>query len=236
MIKIDKISFGYSQSRQIYEKFYITIRRGEFLSVIGPSGCGKTTLCKLIAGYLKPDTGHIEIRGKKTKDPDRDRIMINQEHDLFDWMTVYGNMRLVAEDSEMINKYLSLVKLDNVKDAYVGELSGGMKKRLSLARALAVEPEFIILDEPFSSLDGPAKEDIQEELSDIFSLSQKSALLVTHDIEEAVFMSDRIVVLDGNHPAAIKEEIVVPFAQPRKAAIKREKSFSGIIEAVRRLS
>lgn len=224
MLELKNISHHYkNQSRDIkisvLENINLLINEGEFVSLVGKSGCGKTTLINIIAGYIQPVGGSIFVNGEKVIAPGKDRIVINQAHDLFDWMTVYQNMSLVSKNDSDINKYLSMTGLSEFVDAYPYELSGGMKKRLSLARALVTDPKFIIMDEPFNSLDYQLKEKLQEELLDIVRKSKKTILFVTHDIEEAVFLSDRVIVLSGK-PTQIKKELIVSLPNGRDISVR----------------
>ena len=229
MLELKNISHYYrNQSRNteisVFENFNLLIGEGEIVSLVGKSGCGKTTLVNIIAGYIEPTSGSVFVNGEKVVTPGKDRIVINQVHDLFDWMTVYQNMRLVSNDDNDINKYLSMTRLSEFTDAYPYELSGGMKKRLSLARALVVDPKFIIMDEPFNSLDYQLREKLQEELLDIVRKSKKTILFVTHDIEEAVFLSDRVIILSGR-PTQIKKEIVISFSKNKVDSIRDTEDF-----------
>lgn len=220
MLNIKDLSFNYGDGRQIYEKFNFNIKQDEFVAVLGPSGCGKSTLVDLIAGYKKPKTGQIVVNGIAIEKPGRDRIIISQDNDLFEWMTIYKNMKLVVEDDDVIDRYLKLTKLDSYKDLFIGELSGGMKKRLSLARAMAVHPKFIIMDEPFVSLDPQIKENIEEEISNIITKNHMTVFLVTHDMEEAIFLSNKVYIFNKNKPVAIEKQVEIPFPFPRKILIK----------------
>ncbi|OHA59431.1 MAG: hypothetical protein A2589_00990 [Candidatus Vogelbacteria bacterium RIFOXYD1_FULL_46_19] len=229
MLELKNISHYYrNQSRNteisVFENFNLLIGEGEIVSLVGKSGCGKTTLVNIIAGYTEPTSGSVFMNGEKVVAPGKDRIVINQIHDLFDWMTVYQNMRLVSNDDNDINKYLSMTRLSEFADAYPYELSGGMKKRLSLARALVVDPKFIIMDEPFNSLDYQLREKFQEELLDIVRKSKKTILFVTHDIEEAVFLSDKVIILSGR-PTQIKKEIVISFSKNKVDSIRDTEDF-----------
>jgi len=229
MLELKNISHHYkNQSRDIkisvLENINLLINEGEFVSLVGKSGCGKTTLINIIAGYIQPVGGSIFVNSEKVIAPGKDRIVINQAHDLFDWMTVYQNMGLVSKNDGAINKYLSMTGLSEFADAYPYELSGGMKKRLSLARALVADPKFIIMDEPFNSLDYQLKEKLQEELLDIVRKSKKTILFVTHDIEEAVFLSDRVIVLSGK-PTQIKKELVVSLPNGRDISVRDSVDF-----------
>ena len=229
MINIKNISFSYPADNHIKEKQVLTdinfsIKEGEFVSILGRSGCGKTTLANILAGYLAAQTGKILINNIEAKKPGKNRIVVNQENDLFPWMTVLENMKLADNDEKNINKCLKLVGLDEVKQYFPSHLSGGMKKRLSLARALVVNPDFLILDEPLDSLDYHIREVLHVELDRIFSSTKKTTLLVTHDIDEAIFLSDRIIVL-GDTPTSIVGQFNIDFSHPRKSSIRKTKKF-----------
>ena len=213
MLELKNITFEYSSNKQkkvIFNNLNFHIKDKEFVSLIGPSGVGKTTFVKLIAGYLQPTSGEVFVCNNKKTKPDKTRIVINQENDLFDWMTVVEHLELVTSDLEKIQSLLNLVGLADYQNYYPHKLSGGMKKRLSLARALAIDTNFIIMDEPFSSQDVQTKNKLHKELLEIARQAEKTILLVTHDLEEAIFLSDRIFVLGGS-PAQIIGEHVVPF-------------------------
>lgn len=230
MIYIKNITYSYSNSRLtkqrlILKNVNLNIKEGEFVSILGRSGCGKTTLVNILAGYLTTKLGKVLINNIEVKKPGKNRIVVNQENDLFEWMTVWENMKLVSNNEENIIRYLELVGLDSFREYFPNNLSGGMKKKLSLARALVVNPEFLILDEPFVSLDHQTREKLHTELDRIFSSTQKTTLLVTHDIDEAIFLSDRIILLGGK-PASIVNEVNIDFSHPRKLGIKNRKKFN----------
>lgn len=229
MINIKNISFSYPANNHIKEKLVLAdinfdIKDGEFVSMLGRSGCGKTTLSNILAGYLIAQTGKILINNIEVKRPGKNRIMVNQENDLFPWMTVWENMKLANINENEINKYLKLVGLGDCKQYFPNHLSGGMKKRLSLARALVVNPDFLILDEPFDSLDYRIREALHIELDRIFSSTKKTTLLVTHDLDEAIFLSDRIIIL-GSTPTSIVGQFNIDFPHPRKSSIRTTKKF-----------
>lgn len=229
MINIKNISYSYPINNYVKQKLVLTdinfnIKDGEFVSILGRSGCGKTTLANILAGYFVAQTGKVLINNIEVKKPGKNRIVVNQENDLFPWMTVWENMKLANNDEKDINKYLKLVGLDEYKQYFPNHLSGGMKKRLSLARALVVKPDFLILDEPFDSLDHRMREVLHLELDRIFSLTRKTTLLVTHDIDEAIFLSDRIIVLGGT-PTSIVNQFNIDFPHPRKSGIRNTKKF-----------
>lgn len=229
MLKLDNISFYYDHGKHsdnpLFKDFNLKITRGEFLSLVGPSGCGKTTLVNIIAGYLKPTGGDVIVDGNIVTSPGKDRIVINQENDLFEWMTVLGNMKIVSKNEDLIKKYLELTHLSDFTNYYPRQLSGGMRKRLSLSRALLVNPKFIIMDEPFVSLDHEIKEKLYEEVLKIIKESGTTVLLVTHDVDEAIFLSERILLISGK-PIEIKNEVKIPFSYPRETSIKDLDAFN----------
>jgi len=232
MIYVKNLSFFYpienhNRQKRILDNVSFDIKDGEFVSILGRSGCGKTTLVNILAGYLVAETGKVLIGNIEAKKPGKNRIVVNQENDLFEWMTVWENMKLVNNNEGDINKCLKLVGLNEVRQYFPNKLSGGMKKRLSLARALVVNPNFLILDEPFVSLDHRTRENLHMELDRIFSLTKKTTLLVTHDIDEAIFLSDRIIVL-GKKPASIVNKLNINFPHPRELGIKNTRKFTGI--------
>lgn len=238
MIEIKNVSFAYPKPNNIDQPFVLhgvdlSIKKGEIVSIVGPSGCGKTTLVNLLAGYLEPTEGEILVNKKAITGPGRDRIVINQENDLFEWMTVYENMRIVNEDKVEITKYLKLTELYEFKNMYPNDLSGGMKEKLSIARALAGRGEAIIMDEPFVSLDYSTKEKLYDELLDIFSKADQTIILVTHDVPEAIYLSGKIFVLDSI-PTSVQKVISIPFAYPRKIEIKNTKEFFDLKQEIRR--
>jgi len=210
MLKLKKIKFEYKNNEVILDELDFAIEKNEIVSLIGPSGVGKTTLVNLIAGYLSDYQGKVIISGEAKNYPSRKCIVINQENDLFPWLTVEKQLWLVRKEKQKNNELLKLVNLDKYKNKFPHELSGGMKKRLSFARALASETDFIIMDEPFSSQDVAMKEKLHRELLDIARRENKTILLVTHDIDEAITLSNRILVL-GGAPAKIISEHKMPF-------------------------
>lgn len=229
MIYIKNLSFSYpignhNRQKRVLNNISFNINDGEFVSILGRSGCGKTTLVNILAGYLAAEKGNVLINNIEFKKPGKNRIVVNQENDLFEWMTVWENMKLVSNDEKNIDKCLELVGLNEVRQYFSNKLSGGMKKRLSLARALVANPNFLILDEPFVSLDHRTREDLHVELDRIFSFTKKTTLLVTHDIDEAIFLSDRIIIL-GQKPASVVINLNIDFPHPRELKIKNIKKF-----------
>lgn len=237
MIHVTNISYSYSVNNHNKEKPILSnisfqINDGEFVSVLGKSGCGKTTLANIMAGYLTLKSGKVLINNLEVKKPGRNRVLVNQENDLFEWMTVLENMKLASGNMRNIKTYLKLVGLNKAVHHLPRTLSGGMKKRLSLARALVVNPNFLILDEPFASLDHKTKEELQLGLDKIFSFTKKTTLLVTHDIDEAIFLSDRIIILGGK-PTSLVKNIIIDFPHPRRSDIKTTKKFSKLKDKIK---
>ena len=190
----------------------LEVQEGEFIAIVGHSGCGKSTLLKIIAGLEKNDTGLVTVDGKEVNGPGMDRGMIFQEHRLFPWMSIEKNVQLglkglsKEEKTKLSDQYLELVKLSEFKKAYPSQLSGGMSQRA--ARSLVSQPEVLLLDEPFGALDALTKIELQEELLKIRERFHNTMLMVTHDIEEAVYLADRIVVMSAR-PGRIKDVIKV---------------------------
>lgn len=222
-LHISHIDKSYLVDRErvaVLDDINLEIRAGEFLVIVGHSGCGKSTLLKLIAGLEQPDRGTITIDGREVKGPDHDRAMIFQEHRLFPWMKVGKNVafgiqdRPKQEQEKLVDRYLSLVRLDDFKNAYPAQLSGGMSQRAAIARALITEPEILLLDEPFGALDAFTKMELQDELLKIRRTCKNTMIMVTHDIEEAVYLADRILVMSAK-PGRIREIISVELGEKR---------------------
>jgi NitT/TauT family transport system ATP-binding protein len=199
-----------------------TIEEGEFVAVLGPSGCGKTTILNIVAGFQKQTSGSVRVGGKDVTGPSPERGVVFQSFALFPWKTVLGNvvfglrMRGVPRrDREPIaQRYLELVGLDGFERKFPHELSGGMQQRLGVARVLANEPAVMLMDEPFASVDAQTRRKLQEDLTAIFEANRPTVFFVTHDIEEAVFLADRVVVL-STRPSRVKEVVTVPLERPR---------------------
>jgi len=193
----------------------LTIDKGEFISIVGPSGCGKSTLLDIIAGLAKPNEGEIYIDNKLITGPDLDRGIVLQGYALFPWRTVRHNVEFGLEikgvpksqRKDISQKFIELVGLKGFEDRYPYELSGGMKQRVAIARALAYDPEVLLMDEPFAAVDAQTRETLQDELLRIWEETHKTIIFVTHSIEEAVLLSDRVAVMSAN-PGAIREIII----------------------------
>lgn len=195
------------------------VRQNEFVSIVGPSGCGKSTLLRMIAGLDHPTSGSILMSGRVIDQPGADRGMVFQTYTLFPWLTVYENIEFglrlkkmsPSARREKVEFYLHVIGLERFADAYPKSLSGGMKQRVAIARAMANEPEVLLMDEPFGALDAQTKHDMQQLLSDIWESTNSTIIFITHDIEEALFLSERVYVM-GAHPGRIQKRIRVPFA------------------------
>ena len=213
----------------VVEDFSITIPNLEFLAIIGPSGCGKSTLLRLIDGLIPSDSGSISIDGLDVTGVvgGQGRGMVFQGFDLFPWRTALGNVEFgmepmgisASERLETALHYIELVGLTGFADSYPHELSGGMQQRVGLARALAIKPEILLMDEPFGALDVQTRDILQDELLSIWSKEQKTVLFVTHSVEEAIYLADRIAVITPR-PARIDQKIDVPFGRPRSEEMK----------------
>ena len=213
----------------------LDVRAGRFLAVVGPSGCGKTTLLKVIAGLVRPSGGTVLVGGTAVTTPSRDRAMVFQSAALLPWRTVLGNVAYglelqgVAADRRRATAqtFIDLVGLAGCEESYPRELSGGMQQRVNLARALAVEPQILLLDEPLAALDALTREQMQFELQRIWMQTGHSAILVTHDIREAVYLADDIAVMSAR-PGRITTIVPVDLPRPRTPAITREPCFHAL--------
>ena len=224
-INIEDVSKKYIQGNKSFcamEHVSLQIEKGEFICLLGPSGCGKTTLLNSIAGFEKVTEGKITIGGNEVKEPSTKNVTIFQNYGLLPWRTVQKNVELGLENKklarqerrEIANKYISLVGLSAFSKNHPGQLSGGMQQRVAIARALAVDPEIIFMDEPFGALDALTRMKMQDEIAGIWQEQKKTIIFVTHDIEEAVFLADRVVVMTPN-PGKIKSIINVPLSRKR---------------------
>jgi NitT/TauT family transport system ATP-binding protein len=216
------------QALQILDVERFAAREGEFITVIGPSGCGKSTFLHIMGGFIGADAGAIRVYGTEVASPGPDRGMMFQEFALFPWKTVAGNVAwgLEAQGAtrehidEVVAKYLEMTGLADFRNHYPAELSGGMKQRVALARVLAFDPKVLLMDEPFGALDAQTRETMQEEVTRLWERTGKTIVFVTHDIEEAVYLGDRVVVLTAR-PGRIREEVKIELPRPRTLEIKK---------------
>ncbi|MBR2394945.1 MAG: ABC transporter ATP-binding protein, partial [Candidatus Methanomethylophilaceae archaeon] len=207
------------------EDFDLDIKKGELISIVGPSGCGKTTILRMIAGLLEPTAGSISIAGRPCSGPGPDRGMVFQDFALLPWRSVRRNVELGLEIAGMpkeerkarADKYLEIVGLQDFADSSINELSGGMKQRVGIARALVNNPDVILMDEPFGALDAQTRNLMQAGLVRILEKTDQTIIFITHSVDEAVFLSDRIVILT-KRPAKIKEIVEIPWPRPRDRA------------------
>lgn len=239
MIEFKNVGFGYSSKKgiaKIFENLDFTIKDNEFFCVIGPSGCGKTTLLRNVAGFEHPTEGVIMNDGRPVEGIDYRRAMVFQDDAVFPWLTVYKNVeyglkvRGVSDDvrQEKVKHYINLVGLTGCENALPKELSGGMRKRVDLARVLANEPEVLLMDEPFGALDAMTKEVLQEKLVQIWNESKRTIFFITHDIEEALFLGDRVGLLHRLSDGGELEFFNVPFDRPRDIYLKQQPEFQAM--------
>jgi ABC-type nitrate/sulfonate/bicarbonate transport system ATPase subunit len=204
----------------------LEVADGEFVCILGPSGCGKSTLLNAMAGFLSPTSGQIKVSGEVVQKPDPRRIFVFQERGVFPWLTVEGNIGFGlsklprAEREKRIAYYVKMVGLEGFEKTYPQELSGGMKQRLEVARALAVNPDMLLLDEPFGALDSITRLIMRGELLRIWEAERKTIVFVTHDIDEAVQLADRVVVMSAR-PATIRQIVNIDIAHPRDISSAR---------------
>jgi len=205
-----------------------SVREREFITVIGPSGCGKSTFLHIMGGFIKAEAGSIQVYGKEVSGPGPDRGMMFQEFALFPWRTVAGNVAwgleaqgmARAQIDEIVARQLEMTGLTDFANHHPAELSGGMKQRVALARVLAFDPKVLLMDEPFGALDAQTREAMQEELMRLWETTHKTIVFVTHDIEEAVYLGDRVVVLTAR-PGRIREEVSIDLPRPRELDVKK---------------
>ena len=223
-LEIKDLSLKYPiEQGEIFNNLNFTVNKGEFVCVIGPSGCGKTTLLNTIGGFVKATDGKVLLNGKVVDKPGVDRNIIFQEPSLFPWMSVIENIIFPMKESrktknekiEIATKYLKMVQLFEYRDYPISKLSGGMKQRVVLARALATEGDIILMDEPFSALDKQTINILREKLEEIWLKTNKTIIYVTHSVEEALFFADKIILL-SKKPSYIKEIYQIDIDRPRK--------------------
>jgi NitT/TauT family transport system ATP-binding protein len=212
----------------------LVIRKNEFVSLLGPSGCGKTTLIRIIAGLLSADRGEVLVNSQLVNSPGHDRCMVFQQFGLLPWRTVVSNVEFgleidgVAREERraLAGKYLELVGLKGFESYYPHQISGGMQQRVGIARALSKRPEILLMDEPFGAVDAQTREQLQEELLKIWAQTETTVVFVTHSIDEAIYLSDRVVVMQAR-PGRIKEEVPIDLPRPRwEGDIKADPRFA----------
>jgi NitT/TauT family transport system ATP-binding protein len=213
--------------------FDLVVQRGEFVSIVGPSGCGKSTFLNIVLGLIRPDAGEVRLNGREVTGPGQERAMVFQEFGLLPWRTVQANVELglelkgvpAAERRKRATELIQLVGLAGFERHYPHELSGGMKQRVGLARALATDPEVLLMDEPFAALDAQTRDLMQAELLQIWERTRKTVLFVTHSIEEAAYLSDRVIVMTAR-PGRTKHVVEVGLHRPRDYEMRLTPEFN----------
>jgi len=244
-VTLDNINKHFPKGKQstltVLDRIHLEIEQGEFVSILGPSGCGKSTILNLVAGLEQPSSGRVTVNGKPVEAPGRDRIMVFQESGLFPWMSVLGNVMYglllkkvhKAEAERMAIEALKKVHLTKFIHAYPHELSGGMKQRAAIARALVMDPDILLMDEPFAALDEQTRMVLHRELESIWLDTGKTIVFITHNIREALMLSQRIVLM-GTRPGTIKKVYEVRTGRPRMASdpvlMKLESQILGELE------
>ncbi len=227
-IRIQNVAKIYPTAKGEYvvlKDINLTVAQGEFICLIGHSGCGKSTLLNMVGGFSKPSIGEVRVNGKLISSPGPDRMVVFQGYALLPWLTVYENVHLAVDSvypnlskskkNDIVRHHLAMVGLSEASEKKPTQISGGMKQRVSIARALSIRPEVLILDEPFGALDAITKEELQEELLQIWTEHRCTVLMITHDIDEALFLADRLVMMTNGPAASIGEIMTIPFARPR---------------------
>lgn len=234
-LEVEHISMvfpGREREVEVLRDVSIRVNDGSFVSVVGPSGCGKSTLLRIVAGLLKPVSGRVLINGQPVTKSGRDRGMVFQDDSLLPWRTTMDNITFglqiagqsKQERNEVGQRLVNLVGLQNFENSFPYQLSGGMRQRANLARGLAIDPEVLLMDEPFASLDAQTRELMQAELLSIWHKAGKTVLFITHQIDEAIFLSDEVIVL-GARPATVLTVLNVDIRRPRSLDIKRSNKF-----------
>lgn len=246
-LKIDHIDKSFERSgarTEVLKDVTLTIDKGEFVSIIGHSGCGKSTLLNLIAGLTRVSAGAVLLENQEVNEPGPERAVVFQNHSLLPWLTVYENVNLAvskvfagkktkAEKHEWVMRNLDLVQMAHAKDRRPAEISGGMKQRVGIARALAMEPKILLLDEPFGALDALTRAHLQDAVMEIHARLANTMIMITHDVDEAVLLSDRIVMMTNGPAARIGEVLDVPIPRPRdRIALAADRTYLKSREAV----
>jgi len=228
LLRFEQMGLAYPTPKGPYpvlEGVNLDVQAGEFICVIGHSGCGKSTLLNTVSGFAKPSSGRVLLNGAPIQRPGPDRMVVFQGYALLPWLSAYDNVYLAIDavkpqlpdrqKREIVIEHLELVGLTAAADKTITQISGGMKQRVAIARALAIRPEVLILDEPFGALDAITKEELQEELLKIWNTQKCTVLMITHDIDEALFLADRLVMMTNGPAAGIGEVLTIDFPRPR---------------------
>lgn len=242
MLTIADVSHGYGKDGErlsTVENCSIDAPDGTFLALVGPSGCGKSTLLKLVAGLLRPQSGRITLDGHAVSRPARERGMVFQQYTLFPWLSVQNNVSFgldihgvpKSKKDAIVDHYLSIAGLSAFADAYPKNLSGGMQQRVAIARTLASGPRVLLMDEPFAALDTQTRGQMQDFLTSLWESERKTVLFVTHDVAEAAFLADTVVLLRPR-PTSVHSLFRVPFPRPRRHELKRTQEFFDFVRGV----
>lgn len=221
----------------------LEIKKNEIISIIGHSGCGKSTLLNMISGLDKETEGKITLKGETVTGPGPERAVVFQNHSLLPWLTVYQNIEMAVKKvmpeldpvglRERVEKFVTLVNLEHAKDKYPGEISGGMKQRVGIARALSIKPDVLLMDEPFGALDSLTRANLQEHLMRIQANVQNTVIIITHDVDEAVLLSDRVIMMTNGPEATIGEVLEVNLPRPReRVALQHDEEYIRCREAI----
>jgi NitT/TauT family transport system ATP-binding protein len=246
-ISFDRVSVDFPTAHgpmRVLDDVSFDIRHGEFVSIIGPSGCGKTTLMNIVGGFVQPTSGRVLLDGQPVRGPGPDRGVIFQEYGVFPWLTVRQNIEFglklhaskvpAAEREGIVARYMKLMGLSDFAHHFPKHLSGGMRQRLAIARAYAVRPQFLLMDEPFGALDAQTRSAMQDLLLEVLQSEGKTVMLITHSVEEAIYLSSRIVVVTAR-PARIRTVIDVPFGYPRAENVHEDPRFGELRAHIRDL-
>jgi len=246
-ISIDHITHIFQRNHSplvVLDDFTLDVSANEFITIVGTSGCGKSTLLNIIGGLLESTEGQVRVDGQAIRGPGRDRGFVFQSYSLFEWLTVERNIDFAlkksdlsaAEKNEAVQHYIDIVGLKGFEKVYPGQLSGGMRQRVAIARALVYKPEVLLMDEPFGALDAQTRGMMQELLLKVWEEHRTTVVFITHDVEEAIFLSDRVIVM-SSLPGRLKTQIQVPIPRPRTYEVMTEAAFIEIkrqvIEAIR---
>jgi NitT/TauT family transport system ATP-binding protein len=240
-IRFENVSMEFQTASgplEVVHEVSLSINQGDFVSLVGPSGCGKTTLLSIAAGFISPASGSVTLDGRPIVGPGPDRGVMFQEYGVFPWLTVEQNIafglnlkanrgRDPQQKKEIVDTYLKLMRLEAFRKAYPKQLSGGMRQRLALARTYAVHPEFVLMDEPFGALDAQTRSAMHDLLLDVLYAEGKTVLLITHSVEEAVYLSNKVFIISAR-PARIREVVEIPFPYPRHHDLQETEEFGAL--------
>lgn len=246
-LKLKNITKTYHSNgikKTVLKNVCLDIRGGEFVSLLGPSGCGKTTLLTIIAGFQQPNAGGVWFNGRTVSRPGPDRGFVFQDFALFPWMTVKQNILFPmkqqnlpkAQQQEKLGALLDMARLNGSENLYPSQISGGMKQRTAVIRALASDPEVLLMDEPFGAVDYQMRHNLQEEFESLWLINPKPVIMVTHDVEEAIYMSDRVIVMSA-HQGAIFQDLKIGIPRPRRrTGIEFQKYYKLLTDMLRNLN